>query len=98
MQPKIKIEVPDASREAVSRALGTVVILATPKRRRKMAADWEALAKSLEDCALYRAGVYSIRDRGLMYGERPADEENLEVARLLRHFATQARRYADGEV
>lgn len=70
---------------------------ASPKRLRRLGDQWAHFADEIEALARGRAGVYSIRDGGLLNGERPKDRDSLEVARILRAYASWAWQTSDRE-
>lgn len=78
--------------EALGWVAPALVYAIPPRKLAKIAKRWRAAADRYENDASRRAGVYSIRDRGKLYGERPADIERLEAAALLRTFAAFADR------
>jgi len=81
--------VPD---RVISQVMQALFYDAKPKRFIRVAETLTEEAERLESVALRRAGVYSIRDRGLMYGERAQDRDSLEVARILREYAAWAKK------
>lgn len=91
MQANEQIPMPGIPDRVMGYVLQALFYDAKPKRFVRAADSLTEAAERLEGTALRRAGVYSIRDGGVMYGERPQDRDSLEVARILREYAAWAR-------
>lgn len=92
MQAREPIPMPGIPDRVMSCVLWALLADASPKRCLKVAQALIEEADRREFEASRLAGVYSIRDGGLMFGERPQDRDSLEVARILRSYADYARR------
>lgn len=82
---------PLAAELVIRHALAVLLAGKSPKKVERELRRIEAAAYALECEATGDEKVFPIRGGGVPLGRRPSDLEKLEAARLLDHYATQAR-------